>query len=452
MNETNDKWKKVKIGEFLTRYKEPVNIIDEKEYKQVTIRTNHQGIKLRKAQLGKKIGTKKQFIVHKGLFLMSKIDARYGAFGIVPQELDGAIITGNFWAYVVKEDIIDIDYFNQYTNSPDFYELCERASSGITHRKYLQENEFLKFEIEIPDLTTQKQIYINNRIFANRIDTISDSMYQRDNILTSLRQQILEDAITGKLSEKWRKETSNIESAEILLEKIKTEKEKLVKEGKIRKQKPLPPITEIDKPFELPEGWTWCRLADLLLSSDYGTSEKAFPDSTGVPVLGMGNIQDQKVILDAPKKLSYQSKDLPRLLLKYNDLLFNRTNSYELVGKSAIYKGNDDEYTFASYLIRLKFPLNLVIPDYISFVINSNWFRQYIIEPQIIQQTGQANFNGTKLSESYIPVPPILEQEYIVQKMDSVISKMEEVKNHSTAIKMHIEVLNKTILKDMFSE
>lgn len=330
-------------------------------------------------------------------------------------------------------------------------DLVQSTATG-TSKLAINKSNFGAYQIPYLDISKQKE-------FKNKLVNITERKGQlvtinerQTEIIQSLRQQILQDATTGKLSEEWRKENPNIESAEVLLEKIKTEKEKLVKEGKIRKQKPLPPITENEIQFALPEGWVWCRLADLLLSSDYGTSEKAFPDSTGVPVLGMGNIQDQKVILDAPKKLSHQSKDLPRLLLKYNDLLFNRTNSYELVGKSAIYKGNDDEYTFASYLIRLKFPLNLVIPDYISFVINSNWFRQYIIEPQIIQQTGQANFNGTKLSESYIPVPPTLEQEYIVQKVGTVISKMDEMKNQNSSITIDIEVLNKTILKDMFTE
>ena len=77
-------WKKVKIGDFLKRSKIPVDIEDNQYYKRVTIRTKHQGVSLRDEIIGKKIGTKKQFILKKGQFVLSKIDARYGAFGIAP--------------------------------------------------------------------------------------------------------------------------------------------------------------------------------------------------------------------------------------------------------------------------------------------------------------------------------------------------------------------------------
>ena len=136
--------KLTKIGEFLKRSKIPIYIEDDIEYNRVTIRINHNGVSLRDSEIGKKIGTKKQFILKAGQFIVSKIDARYGAFGIAPDEVEGAIITGNFWAYDVDKKKVNIEWFNQFTNSADFYDICERASSGITHRKYLDENFFFK--------------------------------------------------------------------------------------------------------------------------------------------------------------------------------------------------------------------------------------------------------------------------------------------------------------------
>ena len=137
--------KLTKIGEFLKRSKIPLDILDDEHYNRVTIRINHNGVSLRDNELGKKIGTKKQFILKSGQFILSKIDARYGAFGIAPDEVEGSIITGNFWAYDVDKKKVNIEWFNQFTNSPVFYEVCERASSGITHRKYLDEKFFLNY-------------------------------------------------------------------------------------------------------------------------------------------------------------------------------------------------------------------------------------------------------------------------------------------------------------------
>ena len=119
----------VKFKDFLKRSKIPIVINDTERYKRVTIRIKHTGVSLRNIEIGKKIGTKKQFVLKAGQFVVSKIDARYGAFGIAPEEVDNAIITGNFWAYDVDSDIIDIGWFNQFTNSQYFYDLCERASS-----------------------------------------------------------------------------------------------------------------------------------------------------------------------------------------------------------------------------------------------------------------------------------------------------------------------------------
>ncbi|MFM6008011.1 MAG: restriction endonuclease subunit S, partial [Sphaerospermopsis kisseleviana] len=94
--------------------------------------------------------------------VMSKIDARYGAFGIAGDDVDGAIITGNFWAYDINHSLTTAEWINQYTNSPAFYDLCERASSGITHRRYLNEQIFLNHELFIPSLDEQSEILLLN--------------------------------------------------------------------------------------------------------------------------------------------------------------------------------------------------------------------------------------------------------------------------------------------------
>ena len=146
------------IKSFLNRIKVPIDIEDNKRYKRVTIKTNHNGISLRDEEIGGKIGTKKQFTVKPNQFLLSKIDARNGAFGIVPNELDNAIITGNFWTYEVDKEIVDINWFLLFTESQQFIEICKTASTGSTHRKYLDETKFLNHKINVPTIIEQKEI------------------------------------------------------------------------------------------------------------------------------------------------------------------------------------------------------------------------------------------------------------------------------------------------------
>jgi len=147
----------------------------------------------------------------------------------------------------------------------------------------------------------------------------------------------------------------------------------------------------------------------------------------GVPVLAMGDIQDGRVLLNTRKKVPRHIEDLPRLFLQRFDLLYNRTNSAELVGKTGIYLGEDDAYTFASYLIRIRFFSDLVSPVYLNIAMNAPYFRKTQIIPELRQQCGQANVNGSKLRNMIIPLPPIAEQRRIVAKVEELITLCDQM-------------------------
>src|SRR5882672_10107133 len=110
----------------------------------------------------------------------------------------------------------------------------------------------------------------------------------------------------------------------------------------------------------------------------------------------------------------------PALLVRF-DLLYNRTNSAELVGKTGIYLGDDDAYTFASYLIRIRFIRDFTNPIYCNIAMNAPYFRNTQILPELRQQCGQANVNGSKLRNMLIPLPPLAEQERIVAKIEELM-------------------------------
>jgi len=148
----------VPINKILTRNKTPLLIENNKIYKRVTIKLYGKGILLRDEERGNKINTKRQFIIKKGQLLLSKIDARSGAFGIVPDNLDGAIITGNFWAFDINEKLVNKKYLSYLLGSESFYSICKDASSGVTNRKYLKEDKFLQMKIELPTLNKQNKI------------------------------------------------------------------------------------------------------------------------------------------------------------------------------------------------------------------------------------------------------------------------------------------------------
>lgn len=160
------------MREVLIRSKEAVTIKDDALYKRVTIKLYGNGCYLRDEVRGEEIGTKKQFIVRKGQFLLSKIDARNGAFGFVSDEMEGAIITGNFWTYNINKEIALPEYLAYLFSTKMFMQFCRDKSFGLTNRKYLNEKEFLEVKIPLPSIEIQQEFINKINARASLIKTL----------------------------------------------------------------------------------------------------------------------------------------------------------------------------------------------------------------------------------------------------------------------------------------
>ena len=142
----------MRIGEILKRNKMAVSIQDEIKYKRVTIRMHNGGVVPRDEVMGENIGTKKQFLVSEGQFILSKIDARNGAMGIIPKVLDGAIITQDFLSYDIDTTKVNPQYFVLVCTTKHFIEFCQSCSSGTTNRQRVNEVQFLNIKIPVPSI------------------------------------------------------------------------------------------------------------------------------------------------------------------------------------------------------------------------------------------------------------------------------------------------------------
>ena len=173
-------------------------------------------------------------------------------------------------------------------------------------------------------------------------------------------------------------------------------------------------------PFEIPQGWEWCRMRDVIYPPKYGTSSKSLANGD-VPVLRMGNIQDGKVVYD---KLVFSNnvEDNRKYLLQDGDLLFNRTNSAELVGKTAIFKGNR-HVIYAGYLILLR-PIK-TNSEYLNYIFSSPYVRSYCKEVKTIG-VQQCNINAEKVSQLLVPIAPFEEQMRIVDKIKEVLPSVDK--------------------------
>ncbi|HHK4215897.1 TPA: restriction endonuclease subunit S [Pseudomonas aeruginosa] len=264
-------------------------------------------------------------------------------------------------------------------------------------------------------------------------------LFTTESSIDALKQTLLQLAVMGKLVP----QVPSDEPASELLKRIAEEKARLVADGKIKKQKPLGEIAVSDIPFDVPDSWAWSRIGEIALNTEYGLSEKTFDLQDGVPVLKMGDIQEGKVLLGGQMAVSKSTEGLPELYLEPEDLLYNRTNSAELVGKTGIFLGQAGKYSFASYLIRIRCLKELFSPLYLNTSMNAPGFRETQINPHLKQQCGQANVNGTIMKNMLVSVPPLAEQHRIVAKVDELMALCDQLKARlNQARQVHEQLAN----------
>ena len=285
------------------------------------------------------------------------------------------------------------------------------------HYKYIKNKPF-----PLPPLAEQKRIVAKIEELLPYIDRYEQAWSKLEQFNSrfpeDMKKALLQYAIQGKLVEQRSEEGT----AEELFAQIQEEKQRLIAEKKIKKEKPLPEITDDEKPFDIPESWIWVSVGNVCTNIQYGSSQKS-SISGKVAVLRMGNIQDGKLILD---KLVYTSDEaeIQKYPLKYNDLLFNRTNSKELVGKTAIYKG-EIPAIYAGYLVRIT-PLYMS-SDYLNYVMQSQFYWSYCQSVRS-DAIGQSNINAEKLKRFVFPLPPLAEQKRIVEKLEQLLPLCERLK------------------------
>ncbi|MEB2232260.1 restriction endonuclease subunit S [Xanthomonas campestris pv. campestris] len=244
--------------------------------------------------------------------------------------------------------------------------------------------------------------------------------------LVQYRQSLLKAAVEGALTADWRAARAQSgepqETGAELLQRILNERRahweakqlsKFAEQGKApprdwKAKYPEPAAHVGTKPSNLPNGWTWATVDQISVAQNYGSSAKTNEDGTGIPVLRMGNIQEGELDLGKLKFLPQDHGEFPELFLEDGDILFNRTNSPELVGKTAVFRSEITPCSYASYLIKVRLS-NHCSPELVSAYINSVFGRHWV-KTVVTQQVGQANVNGSKLAALAVPLPPTDEQ------------------------------------------
>ncbi|HFK5001961.1 restriction endonuclease subunit S [Salmonella enterica] len=258
----------------------------------------------------------------------------------------------------------------------------------------------------------------------SRISEHFDTLFTTEASIDALKQTILQLAVMGKLVP----QDPNDEPASELLKRIAQEKAQLVKDGKMKKQKPLPPISDEEKPFELPDGWEWVKLGNILHDIKYGTSQKCDYNISGYPVLRIPNIVKGIIDLADIKYGALTDSELKDLTLNKNDLLFIRSNgSTNIVGQSTLVQHDLKDHAYAGYIIRVRLHNEYINARYINMIMKSNLIREQIEGP-IRTTTGVKNINSNELMGLLVPLPPKNEQGIIIKKINEIDTTLSNLK------------------------
>ena len=258
-----------------------------------------------------------------------------------------------------------------------------------------------------------------------------------------LKNSILQEAIEGRLVP----QDPNDEPASVLLEKIRKEKAKLVKEGKLKK-KDLEeiPVSEDEIPFKIPESWEWVRLLPLCKVIHYGYTASAAPTGNS-KLLRITDIQDDKVIWSSVPFCSIKEKDLETYQLHNRDILIARTGG--TVGKTYIVRELNEIAVFASYLIRA-IPLDNIFEEYVKLFMSSPYYWSQLTDAAT--GTGQPNVNGQSLSKLIVPLPPLAEQKRIVEMIEELLPMVEEYGKAQESLDKLNEELPERLKKSILQE
>jgi type I restriction enzyme S subunit len=227
-----------------------------------------------------------------------------------------------------------------------------------------------------------------------------------------LRKAILTLAVRGKLLRQDAKD----ESASVLLTRI-------------TQQRPVNSINSAEKPFEVPDNWHWVRLGDLVESMSNGIYKPAkFYNEAGTACVRMYNIQDGKLDLAKLKRLDLAQNEVDQYRLEVGDLLVNRVNSRELVGKCGIVEANDEPLVYEAMNIRIRLVERNNLPSYVNLVLRTDRVRD-IFQNSSKQAIGQASINQPQVASVAIPLPPLAEHCRILAKslLEALVGELTNV-------------------------
>lgn len=411
-------WEKVPMSEFLKhrdlRFKpKDEQIIDLRRIEKIDFSGN--------IITSTKPSNTDMILVKNGDLVISGINVEKGAMAVY-QGKEDLTATIHYSSYEFDKAKINEEFLKAFLKSKEFTRaIKEQVPGGI--KTEIKAKHLLPLIVQIPSkIEDQKKIVNALQRKNNKIEAVFSQQSHQLDLLIKLRQQILQDAVQGKLVPN----DPNDEPANVLLERIKAEKEKLVQEKKIKKEKTLPPIKPEEMPFEIPENWVWCRLNEITtLITDGKHGDCANKENSGYYFLSAKDLQNNKFVYEGARQITYDDfiETHRRTNLEEGDLCVVNTGA--TIGKTVV--ANESEITN-----RTTFQKSVAVIKVLKPFISVNYIEKLVVNqtPNLLKTSRGSAINNLLIGDMKnmkIPLPPITEQHRIVNKIEQLLKLCYEL-------------------------
>ena len=349
--------------------------------------------------------------------------------GFIDKDLN--LVTAGGFVYIIRclsDDVLDAKYLLYFISSIFNKEQCKPNIHKSGQAFYnLKKSGFVEQPICVPPLAEQKRIVAKIEELLPYIDRYEKAWSKLEDFNkrfpVDMQKSILQMAIQGKLVEQRPEEGSGEE----LYQQIQAEKQKLIKAGKIKKEKPLPEISDDEIPFDIPESWKWVRFSELMSSMSTGPFGSMLHKSDyvreGVPLVNPANIINEKIVASDKMMVSTETaKRLESYVLRTGMIIMGRRGE---MGRCAVVGEQENGWLCGTGSFFMM-PISCMFVRYISMLFSTPYAKGYLSVASV--GTTMNNLNHKILSSMPVPLPPLAEQKRIVAKLEEILPLCERLK------------------------
>jgi type I restriction enzyme, S subunit len=436
-------WPTVTLGDVLRRSEHIIPLDPEATYKEVTVRINGKGVVERRRVRGVEIAADRRYQAKTGQFIISRIDARHGASGLIPDELDGAVVTNDFPLFDVAKDRLDVAFLDWMSRTASFVELCKRASEGTTNRVRLSEERFKALNIPLPPLDEQRRIVARIEELAAMVGEVHRLRATAIKEVGTHWPATLKLAFDGQLVSPVPFKASG---QELLKQSAKFHIN--YQETKNNNAHPHKPQILNSGPYALPTGWCWTTMGSVLTHMvDCVNDTPNFSEvDTGLLGLKTTNIRPYRLDLQrrwymAPEDfVSWNRRQSPQA----GDIVLTREAP---VGNVCMVP-DGISVCLTQRLMLLRAEDHVIQSRYLLHFLNSPCFTNQIAT----SGRGQTHQHIRVGDAPYflLPLPPMEQQVKIVSELDALQSKLDSVKALQTETAAELDAMLPAILDKAF--